>query len=97
MQVTRPEDMTEEKAEKLGKLRKEFFSKENKELLQKSMKDRMEFLSTHKREVLVSRTEIEPEAIPLVVANIALNIMMSHHRQERRRLKKELIKLIEKL
>jgi hypothetical protein len=97
MQTTRPEGMSEELAEIQGKLRKELFTADSKKELENAMDERLEYLTKHRREVLVSRTQIEPEAIPLVIADFSAKIIMAHDRGHRKRLKKEVIKLIEKL
>lgn len=55
MQETRPEDMTTEEARRLGRLRQEFFSAENQELLNEKMDDRMEQLP---KERLVRRVKV---------------------------------------
>ncbi len=55
MQETRPEDMTTEEAQRLGRLRQEFFSAENQELLNQKMDDRLKELP---KERLVRRVKV---------------------------------------
>ncbi len=55
MQVTRPENMTEEQAKLAGRLRQEFFAAESRELLDRKMDRRLRQL--HK-ERLVRRVKI---------------------------------------
>ena len=55
MQETRPEDMTTEEARRLGRLRQEFFTAENHELLNQKMDERLQELP---RERLVRRVKV---------------------------------------
>lgn len=96
MQETHPADMTREHAEALGKVRQEFFSAENEELLRKKMDDRLEQLEKS-GEVLSRRVQIEGSEIPGVVATLVMGVLGAHNKGQRRRLKNEAIKLIEGL
>ena len=91
MQVTRPEDLTEEEAEKVGALRKEFFALPD---IKKHMDERLSELEK-RGEVLVRRKPIEREEL-IGEAILALNeLATAHNRQQRRRLKKLACKIIQ--
>ncbi len=91
MQVTRPEDLTEEEAEKVGALRKEFFSQPD---VQRHMEARLIELEKH-GEVLVRRKTFEREELVEEAIQTVKELATAHNRQQRRRLKKLACKIIQ--
>jgi len=86
--------MTPEDADEVGKLRQEFFSAANKERLMEKMDSRLTELEA-RGEVMTRRIEIDAGELPDVLAGLTASIITAHNKGQKRRLKKQAIKLIE--
>lgn len=94
MQVSYPSNMTFEDAERLGKVRKELFTGKSDADVQKKMEARMSKLK-RQGEVLHQRQKIED--LPLTIRDLAAECATAHNRGQRKRLRKELHKLVDAL
>jgi hypothetical protein len=94
MQTTHPENMTPEIAERFGKLRKELFTSATDEEVQEKMEKRLTKLK-RRGEVLHERKAITD--LPLTIRDLAAECAVAHNRGQRRRLRKELHKLVDSL
>lgn len=91
MQVSYPSNMTFEDAERLGKIRKEVFIGATDEEVQAKMDRRLK----QNGHVLHQRQKIED--LPLTIRDLAAECATAHNRGQRKRLRKELHKLVDAL
>lgn len=91
MQVSYPSNMTFEDAERLGKIRKEVFTGKTDAEVQEKMDKRLK----QNGHVLHERQKIED--LPLAIRDLAADCATAHNRGQRKRLRKELHKLIDVL
>lgn len=91
MQTSYPQHMTLADAERLGTIRKEVFTGADDAEVQKKMDRRLKQTG----DVLHERTPIED--LPLTIRDLSAECAAAHNRGQRKRLRKELHKLVDAL
>lgn len=94
MQEMHPSNMTPEEAEERGKMLKQLFTGATDKEVQQKMEEREKRL---KRSGFELHRRYKIENLPLAIRDLAAECASAHNRNQRRRLKKELRKMVDAL